>query len=204
MSGQMTQISSALANTQLAKVNADQNTVSKLQTMADVQSSLVEAQRIYELDKRLYAQKVIGVQELKQAENNYNYYKQKKELQQRILQQDTISRVQQDKQDQESYARAQNTLQILQKKVSGLIVRAPVDSQLTSLDAEVGQSKTPGYTLGQLDVLDGFKVRLLDVDEHNITRIFTGLTGTFSISDSTYKLKIVKVYTQVTNGRFQV
>src|ERR1700743_819648 len=204
MSGQMTQISSALANTQLAKVNADQNTVSKLQTMADVQSSLVEAQRIYELDKRLYAQKVIGVQELKQAENNYNYYKQKKELQQRILQQDTISRVQQDKQDQESYARAQNTLQILQKKVSGLIIRAPVDGQLTALDAEVGQSKTPGYALGQLDVLDGFKVRCADVDEHYANRIFSGQTGTFSYNEPTYTLRITKVFTQITNGRFMV
>jgi HlyD family secretion protein len=204
MSGQMTQISSALANTQLAKVNADQNTVSKLQTWADVQSSFVEAERIYLLDKKLYAQKVIGVQEYRQAENNYNYYRQKQDLQMRILKQDTISRVQQDQQDKESYARAQNTLQILQKKVSGLIIRAPVDGQLTSLDAEVGQSKTPGYALGQLDVLDGFKVRLSDVDEHYITRVFTGQTGTFSINDSTYKLKISKVYTQVTNGRFQV
>ena len=75
---------------------------------------------------------------------------------------------------------------------------------LTSLDAEVGQSKTPGYNLGQLDVLDGFKVRLLDVDEHYISRIFTGLNGFFSFADKTYKLKITKVYTQVTNGRFQV
>ncbi|HLZ88720.1 MAG TPA: hypothetical protein VKQ52_15800, partial [Puia sp.] len=68
----------------------------------------------------------------------------------------------------------------------------------------VGQSKTPGYALGQLDVLDGFKVRLSDVDEHYINRIFTGQTGTFTFNDSTYKLKIVKVFTQVTNGRFQV
>ncbi|WP_431214422.1 efflux RND transporter periplasmic adaptor subunit [Puia sp. P3] len=81
---------------------------------------------------------------------------------------------------------------------------APADGQLTSLDAEIGQQKTPGYNLGQLDVLDGFKVRLSDVDEHYINRVFTGQTGTFSFNDTTYKLKIVKVYTQVTNGRFMV
>ena len=53
-------------------------------------------------------------------------------------------------------------------------------------------------------MLDGFKVRLSDVDEHYINRIFTGLTGTFSFNEKNYTLKITKVYTQVTNGRFQV
>ena len=204
LSTQMTSISSALANMQLSKVTADQNTVSKLTSMADVESFYKEAERVYTLDKRLVAQKVIGSQEFKQAENNYNYYKQKRDLQQRILQQDTISRTQQEQQDKESYARAQNTLKILKAKVDGLIIRAPRDGQLTSLDAEVGQSKTSGYPLGQLDVLDGFKVRLLDVDEHYINRIMTGLTGTFTFGVKDYKLKITKVYTQVTNGRFQV
>jgi HlyD family secretion protein len=204
LSQQMTSISSALAQTQLSKVNADQNTVSKLQQMADVQSSFIEQERIYNVDKRLYNQKAIGSQEFQQAENLYNYYKQKKDLQLRILAQDTISRTQQDQQDKESYARAQNTLRILKAKVEGLIIRAPRDGQLTSLDAEVGQSKTAGYPVGQLDVLNGFKVRLLDVDEHYINRIMTGLTGFFTFGTKDYKLKITKVYTQVTNGRFQV
>jgi HlyD family secretion protein len=204
LSTSMTSISSMLASMQFAKVNADQNTVSKLQQMADVQSSYIEAERIYTLDKKLYAQKVIGLQEFKQAENNYNYYRQKRELQQQILKQDTVSRAQQQQQDKESYARAQTSLGILKTKVNGLIIRSPVDGQLTSLDAEVGQSKTNGYALGQLDVLDGFKVRLSDVDEHYINRVFTGQTGTFAFNDTTYKLKIIKVYTQVTNGRFMV
>ncbi|HEX9511009.1 MAG TPA: HlyD family efflux transporter periplasmic adaptor subunit [Puia sp.] len=204
LSTQMTGVSSMLANMQLSKVTADQNTVSKLTQMADVESLYKEAERVYTLDKKLFAQKVIGSQEFKSAENNYNYYLQKRDLAQQILKQDTISRQQQQAQDKESYARAQNTLNILKTKVSGLILRAPVDGQLTALDAEVGQSKTAGYNLGQLDVLDGYKVRLPDVDEHYINRIMTGLNGTFSFNEKTYKLKISKVYTQVTNGRFQV
>jgi len=204
LSNQMTSVSNMLATMQLSKVNADQNTVSKLTQMADVESLWKEADRVYTLDKKLYAQKVIGSQEFKSAENNYNYYLQKRELAQQILKQDTISRQQQQQQDKESYQRAQNTLEILKRKVNDLILRAPVDGQLTSLDAEVGQSKTAGFALGQLDVLDGFKVRLPDVDEHYINRIMTGLNGSFSFNDKNYKLKISKVYTQVTNGRFMV
>lgn len=199
-----TNVSTMLAQMQFSKVTAQQNTVVKLNNMADVLSQYNEAERIYNLDKKLFSQKVIGSQEWQTAQNNYNYLLQKKQLTAEILRQDSISRQQQEEQDKQSYFGAQNTLALLKKRVNDLVVRAPVDGQLTALDAEVGQQKTQGYNLGQLDVLDGFKVRLSDVDEHYINRVFTGQTGTFTFNDTTYKLKIVKVYTQVTNGRFMV
>jgi HlyD family secretion protein len=83
------------------------------------------------------------------------------------------------------------------------LYEAPVDGQLTSLDAEIGESKNKGDRLGQIDVLSGFKVRV-DIDEHYISRIFTGLMGDFTFANKTYQLRIKKVFTQVTNGRFQV
>nr|WP_242692139.1 HlyD family efflux transporter periplasmic adaptor subunit [Aridibaculum aurantiacum] len=91
----------------------------------------------------------------------------------------------------------------MRRKVNDLVVRAPVDGQITSLDAEIGQSKNRGERLGQIDVMSGFKVRA-DIDEHYISRIYTGLMGEFSLAGKNYKLKIRKVYTQVNNGRFQV
>ncbi|MBS1662974.1 MAG: HlyD family efflux transporter periplasmic adaptor subunit [Bacteroidetes bacterium] len=199
-----TTVSSMLAQMQFSKVTAQQNTVNKLTNMADVELLFKEAERVYNLDKRLYEQKVIGSQEWQTAQNNYNYLSQKRKLTQEILHQDTLSRAQQEEQDKRSLEGAQQTLAILKSRVNDLVLRAPVDGQLTSLDAEIGQSKTPGAPLGQLDVLDGFKVRLSDVDEHYINRVFTGQTGTFTFNDTAYKLKIVKVYTQVTNGRFMV
>jgi len=171
--------------------------------MTDVESQLKEAERIYKLNKHLYEQKAIGLQEFKQSENNYNYYMQKKGLTKQILKQDSSSNNQQMTQARQSYEGSQNALNVMRKKVGDLIVRAPVDGQLTSLDAEIGQNKNKGERLGQLDVTTGFKVRA-DIDEHYISRIFPGLTGDFALSGKTYKLTIKKVYTQVTNGRFQV
>jgi HlyD family secretion protein len=204
LASQETNVFAQLSQMQLARINAQQNTVSKLTQMADVESSFKEAERIYTLDKRLYAQKVIGSQEFKQAENNYNYYLQKTNLQREILKQDTVSSRQQSEQDKEAYAHAQNGLEIMRHKVGDLVLRSPIDGQLTSLDAEVGESKKGGDRLGQIDMLDGFKVRV-DIDQHYISRIFLGLTGECSFADTTYKLKIIKVFTQVgTTGTFQV
>src|ERR1700712_4377395 len=75
---------------QISKNQADQNTVNRLQTMADAESLFKDAQRVYNLDKKLYAQKAIGLQEYQQAENNYNYQLEKKRLARKILQQDSV------------------------------------------------------------------------------------------------------------------
>jgi HlyD family secretion protein len=201
---QETGVFTLLTQMQLSRINAQQNTVSKLTQMADVESSFKEAERIYNLDKHLYEQKVIGSQELKKAENDYSYYSQKLRLTREILKQDTIAMAKQSEQDKQSYERAQEGLQIMRKKVGDLVVRSPIDGQLTSLNAEVGQLVHAGDRLGQIDVLTGFKVRVLNFDEHYVSRIFTGLTATWPFGDSTYKLKITKVYTALTNGTFQV
>jgi HlyD family secretion protein len=200
---QQTNVYNLLTQMQISRNAAQQNTVNKLNQMTDVESQVKEAERVYNLNKKLYDQKVIGLQEFKQSENNYNYLLQKKRLTSQILQQDSVSNNQQLTQARQSYEGSQNALNVMRKKVGDLIVRSPVDGQLTSLDAEIGQSKNKGERLGQIDVLSGFKVRV-DIDEHYISRIFTGLMGDFTFANQTYLLKIKKVYTQVTNGRFQV
>ena len=200
---QQNTVFNTLTQMQINRNAAQQNTVNKLTQMADVESLYKEAERMYNLNKKLYEQKAIGLQEYKKSENDYNYLRQKRELARQILQADTISTKQQMLQDKQSYEGSQNALVIMKKKVEDLIVKSPVDGQLTSLDAEVGQTKTPGARIGQIDVLSGFKVRV-DVDEHYLSRIYTGLKGTFTFADTLYNLEIQKVYTQVTNGRFQV
>ncbi|HEV8506253.1 MAG TPA: HlyD family efflux transporter periplasmic adaptor subunit [Chitinophagaceae bacterium] len=200
---QQTNVYNLLTQMQISKNAAEQNTVTKLNQMTDVESQLKEAERIYLLDKGLYEQKAIGLQEFKKSENDYHYYLQKKKLTEQLLSQDSLSNAQQVSQAKQSYEGSQNALNVMRQKVGDLIVRAPVDGQLTSLDAEIGQSKNKGERLGQIDVLSGFKVRA-DIDEHYLSRIITGLFGTFTFANKDYKLEIKKVYSQITNGRFQV
>ncbi|HEY0057539.1 MAG TPA: efflux RND transporter periplasmic adaptor subunit, partial [Flavisolibacter sp.] len=148
-------------------------------------------------------EKVIGGQEFKASENNYTYQNNRKTLNDKTLSQDALSNKQQIGQMAASYSRMQNALSLMRRKVGDLVVRAPVDGQLTSLDAEIGQSKNKGERLGQIDVMSGYKVRA-DIDEHYISRIVIGQMGEASFAGKTYKLKVRKVYTQVTNNRFQV
>jgi len=203
LSNQETQVFNVLTQMQISKNNADQNTITRLNQMAEVDNALKEAERQFKVNERLYEQKAIGKQEYLSSKNLYEYQLRRKALTVDILNKDSVSNRQQLRQMQESYERMQNALQLMRKKVGDLIVRAPVDGQLTSLDVEIGQSKNKGERLGQLDVMSGYKVRV-DVDEHYISRIFTGLHGRFSFAGKEYALVIKKIYTQVTGGRFQV
>ena len=200
---QQTAVYNLLTQMQISQNAARQNTVNRLNQLTDANSQLKEAERVYKLNKTLYDQKAIGAQEFKQSENNYYYLLEKKRLSEQIMKQDSISGNQQLRQASQSYQGSQVALSVMQKKVGDLIVRAPVDGQLTSLDAEIGQSKNKGERLGQIDILSGFKVRV-DIDEHYISRIYNDLVGEFSFAGKDYKLRIKKIYTQVTNGRFQV
>ncbi|SEA25098.1 HlyD family secretion protein [Arachidicoccus rhizosphaerae] len=200
---QQNNVYNTLMQVQIAQNGARQTSVSNLNQLADVQSTLQEAKRVYELDKKLYSQKAIGSQEYEQAKISYDYLVKKLELQKTLLQQDSVDKVQQLSQQNKLYSGANKAFSLMQQKVGDLIVRAPVDGQLTSLDAEVGQNKNKGERLGQIDVISDYKVRV-DVDEHYINNVFPGLTGTAVVGNDTLHLSVKKVYPSVANGRFQV
>ena len=203
LANQETAVFQVLTQMQNTKNNAVQNTIQQLNQKAEVDNAFVEAERVYKLNKHLYEEKVIGSQEFKAAENNYNYQVSRRKLNDQTLTQDAVSNKQQIGQMGASYGRMQNALSLMRRKVGDLIVKAPVDGQLTSLDAEIGQSKNKGERLGQIDVLSGYKVRV-DIDEHYINRVMIGQMGEATLAGKNYKLRIHKVYTQVNNGRFQV
>lgn len=204
LANQETQVFNVLTQMQISKNNAEQNSINRQNQDADVDNALKEAERLYNLNKKLYEQKVIGSQEFQSSKNLYEYQLRRKKLTEQIMKTDAVSMKQQVDQAGESYEQMKRTLALMRKKVGDLIVRAPVDGQLTSLDAEIGENKNKGQRLGQIDVMSGYKVRV-DIDEHYISRIFVGQTGTCdNIAGKSYKLSIKKVYTQVTNGRFQV
>jgi HlyD family secretion protein len=193
------QIQMQISHTQLQTA-----TISKLNNMADVDVAFKEAERIYKVDKDLYAKKAIGSQEFQTALNQYQYQLSRKKLASQILVQDTTMVRQQDGQTKEQIAQMKAALDMMRKKVADLTLRAPLDGQLTSFDAEIGQSKNKGEHLGQIDVLSGFKVRV-NIEEHYLSRVFTGLKGDFEFAGKTYNLVIKKVFISVgKDGQFQV
>jgi HlyD family secretion protein len=180
-----------------------QNRIQQLNQLADIEYKLTEAKRVYDMNRQLYDDKVIPRQDFLESKNNYEYQVRKRSLTKQTLRQDSIAMTQQVKQMQESVTRMKSNLALMRKKMDDLTIKAPVGGQITSLNAEIGESKARGQRLGQIDVLNGFKVRA-NIDEHYISRIFAGQKGEFTFNGKSYELSVKKIFTQVTNGQFQV
>ena len=96
-----------------------------------------------------------------------------------------------------------NGAAVANAQVEALTVRAPMDGQLSALDAEVGQTKAAGAVLGQVNSADRFKLTA-DVDEFYLGRVNMGQETLFTIDGENFKAAVAKVYPQVTNGTFKV
>ena len=200
---QETSVYNLLTQMQISQNASRQNTINRRNNLTDVENQFVEAKRLYKLNEKLYKKGAVGKQDFLESKNNYNYQKEKLNLAQQVLAQDSTAVNQEARQAKESYERTRKALQLMRKKVEDLVVRAPIDGQLTALDAEIGQSKSKGERLGQIDVVSAYKVRA-EIDEHYISRIFNGQRGEFNFNGKKFQIEIKKVYTQVSNGRFQV
>jgi HlyD family secretion protein len=100
-------------------------------------------------------------------------------------------------------AHLQDNLAIAKKLLDSLVVRAPVAGQLTALDIRLGEQKSRGDRLGQIDRPTGYKV-VVQVDEFYLARVRTGQPVSLNRNGRTIPLTIAKVFPQVRNGRFEV
>lgn len=196
-----TQAFDLINNLQNARNNLENTKVTRLNQLADLEFALKESERVYEVNEKLFNDKLIGRQEFYQYKNNYEYNKRKKHLIEKAIAQDSITAYAQMKQMQESYSRMQSNLKLMRQKTEDLIVRAPASGQLSSFRAEIGELKTKGQNLGQLDILNGYKVRA-QIDEHYISRIVNGQQAGFDFGNNSYSLQVKTIYPQVANGRF--
>ncbi|TGE23628.1 HlyD family efflux transporter periplasmic adaptor subunit [Hymenobacter metallicola] len=176
-----------------------QNRIQQLNQLADIDYQLREARRVYELNRTLYEQKVISQQEFLQTQNNYRFQQRRQQLTRQSLRQDSLSMGQQIGQMQQSVGRMQSNLALMRRKLDDLTIKAPAAGRITSLNAEIGELKTRGQRIGELDMLTGLKVRAT-LDQYYISRIFAGQKAEVTLNDKRYELRVTKIFPQVSRG----
>ncbi len=194
------QQSNNLRNTRLSM---ERNSLDMQREMLELEYRIRQQKRIVESNVPLARKNLISGREFEESRDELEYLQRKLELTRQTQHQDSIFRATQISQLEASLARMETNLTIVKQNMEDLIIRAPVAGHLTSLNAEVGESKQRGERFGQIDILDGFKVRV-PIDEHYIARIDAGQQATFAFSGETYRVTIAKIYPAVAEGRFMV
>ncbi|NLT50699.1 MAG: HlyD family efflux transporter periplasmic adaptor subunit [Ignavibacteria bacterium] len=183
------------------KLNFEQNLLSKQNQLLDLNLNLINQKRIYNNNKILFEKGLISKNEYDQSAEKYQTYIESRNLMMEALRRDSLTLKQLVVKGESSLEMSKRYLSLVEEQLANLTVKAPIKGQLTSLNAEIGQSVGTGFRLGQIDNIDSFKVRI-EIDEHYIARINPGQQGDFDFGGKTYSLVIKTVYPQVTNGRF--
>ena len=97
----------------------------------------------------------------------------------------------------------ESNLQLAKKSFENLLVRAPISGQLTSFVAEIGENKTKGQRLGQIDIVDRYKI-VAQIDEFYVARVAPGQKAKFTSAGGEYTATVSKVYPEITEGTFNV
>lgn len=188
-----------LRNTQVAmeqeKLNLKKE---KLQLDMDVERK----KRKYKQYKQLYSENLTSKEEYLQAQEDYQYALDGRNLVVERQKQDSLYRGIQIDQMEESLSNIRRNLMLVRQRVDNLNVKAPVDGQLGLLDVEIGQTVATGGRVGQISVLSDYKVEAL-IDEHYIDRVRTGLDATFERQDKNFALRVRKVYPEVREKQFK-
>lgn len=185
------------------RLNIMRNDLEQRQLLAAIDNQLAILEPQYHRQKQLYEKKLISKQEFERTEADYKYNVDRKRITYEVYKNDSIDRIRQLRETALSEQRMSKSLEGVSKILDNLIIRAPIDGQLTRPQLDVGQSVNPGQRLGQVDVVGSYKVRV-EIDEIYLPRITEGLKGTTSFANNDYELVITYVYPNVTNGRFPV
>jgi HlyD family secretion protein len=188
-----------LRNTQ---IQMEQQKLDVRQNVLEYGTQVERLRRAYEQQKALYEDKLIAKEEYLKAEEDYRLAKQKYDLILERSKQDSLYRGTQIDRMEESLDNMQLNMQMIRKRKSNLVVKAPIDGELGLLDVVLGQSIASGTKIGQINSVGVYKVEA-QIDEHYIDRVVAGLSATFERQGETYSTIIRKVYPEVRDGKFK-
>jgi HlyD family secretion protein len=162
-----------------------------------------KARRQYELQRPLAEKGFVPGRVFRDSEDEANSARRRAQVVRQTQATDERLQSTQLAQLRASTAALNASLDIARASLDALNLRAPVTGQLTAFSIQVGQSMNRGERLGQIDSAGRNKL-MAQVDEFYLGRVEPGQTATAEWGGKTYRLKVAKIYPQVSNGTFAV
>ncbi|MDP3149330.1 MAG: HlyD family efflux transporter periplasmic adaptor subunit, partial [Ignavibacteria bacterium] len=162
------------------RLTFEQNLLNKQDQLLNLNLNLFNQERTYKNNKVLFEKGMISKNEYEDGKEKYETLLKSKELVLEVLKRDSLTFTQLVQQSESNVEMSKNYLDLVKDQLANLTVKAPIKGQLTSLNAEIGQSVNSGYRIGQIDNIDSVKVRA-EIDEHYISRVMEGQTGEYEL-----------------------
>ncbi len=197
------QVVRAVNELRTSRLMMDQQKLANKQQIIQLTKQVIQEKRMYENNKILFQQNHVSKEIFEQSRESYEASEEQLDLVKENFRNDSIYRVIQISSLESSVSSMEKSMAIIRRRLENLNIKAPVNGELATLIPEIGQVITYGTRVGTINILDSYKLRV-EIDEHYIARIHTGLTGECDFANKAYPARIVKIYPEVQNGRFGV
>lgn len=177
----------------------------KLQVRQDLlaaRTQLNQKRRLFQQQKTLYEENLISREDYLKAEEDYELARENQKLLEDRLRQDSLYRSVQIAQMQESLSNMRKNFELVHQRADYLNIRATHRGQLGNLSAELGQNIVAGQQIGQINILDNYKI-VVKIDEHYIDRVSPGLEGKSQKANKNFDVEVRKIYPEVESGQFR-
>ena len=172
------------------------------QDLLTARTQLNQKRRLRDQQKSLYDEDLTSREDYLKAEEEYNLAKESLALLENRLRQDSLYRSVQIALMQESLSNMQQNFSLVRQRADNLNVRASHSGQLGSLTVELGQNVAAGQQIGQINILDKYKI-VVKIDEHYIDRVEAGLRGKTMRQNQQFDVEVKKIYPEVIDGQFR-
>jgi len=189
-----------LRNTQLA---IEQNRLKLKGDLIEIDYQVARLERLVNRYEELEGNQFISKNEYEDARDELEYWSNKRVVTRESQAQDERIRLAQIEQLEGSVDQLEKNLTLARANLENLLIKAPRSGQLTSLNAELGESKARGERLGQIDDVDRFKATAL-VNEFYLNRVRVGQSALLEIDGTDYRLEVSKVYPEVQASQFEI
>ena len=200
---QETRMYDAINNLANTLISLEQLKYTRQKEIAELNYQIDKLKTDFNRKEIFFKDKLISEKEYEDAKRDYEHAVNQLKISLNLKRLDSISGVRQSQQINSSMDRMQNNLSLLRENMDNMTIKSPSGGVLSSFNVEIGETKTAGQHLGQIDIPGGFKVRA-NVDERYISRIFEGQEAEFDLGGKIFQLNIFKIFTNVTNGSFQI
>jgi len=190
-------------NVRNSRLNLEQNHLNLQKELSDSKTQLELAKSAHQRDSILFTRELISLQEYEESELEHAFQKSRFDLNYESFRRDSVQMDQQLSQLNQSEQRMWRSLDGVQQILDNLIVTAPISGQLSTMELDPGLSIQQGERIGQIDQLDGFKVRA-GIDEFYLARVAPGQSGSFEYAGDRYNVVVERVYPVIQDGQFQV
>lgn len=181
----------------------EQKSLTLKQQTLEAEYELNKIRKSFSLEKEEYAMGIRSKAQLEVSEDEYRYKTESTRLKLKSLQSDSSMTVIRKELLQNDRDREEKKLIRSRQRIEDLVVRSPIDGQLSFVKVTPGQQVAAGENIAEVKVMDQFKIHT-SLSEYYIDRVTTGLPAAITYQGKRYPLKISKVIPEVKDRLFEV